>query len=50
MAHVIEMATDVTEVRRLQDELRKAEDLYESMVRNSVNGIVVVDKAGKCGS
>ncbi|HUB81783.1 MAG TPA: PAS domain-containing protein [Bryobacteraceae bacterium] len=44
VAHVIEMATDVTEVRHLKAELRKAEDLYESIVRNSVNGIVVVDK------
>ena len=44
VAHVIEMATDVTEVHHLQTELRKAEDLYESIVRNSVNGIVVVDK------
>ena len=47
VAHVIEMATDVTEVHRLQSELRKAEDLYESIVRNSVNGIVVVDKQGE---
>ena len=46
VAHVIEMATDVTEIHRLQAELRKAEDLYESIVRNSVNGIVVVDKSG----
>jgi len=47
VAHVIEMATDITEVHRLQDELRKAEDLYESIVRNSVDGIVVVDKGGR---
>lgn len=46
VAHVIEMATDVTEVRRLEDELKRAEDLYESLVRNSATGIVAVDKKG----
>jgi PAS domain S-box-containing protein len=46
VAHVIEMATDVTEVHRLQDELKRAEDLYESLVRNSATGILAVDRHG----
>ncbi len=46
VAHVIEMATDITEVHRLQDELKRAEDLYESLVRNSATGILAVDKEG----
>ena len=46
VAHVIEMATDITEIRRLQDELKRAEDLYESLVRNSATGILAVDKDG----
>lgn len=46
VAHVIEMATDVTDVRRLQEELQRAEDLYESLVRNSATGILAVDKKG----
>lgn len=43
---VIEMATDVTEVRELQDELKRARDYYESVVRNSASGILAVDTAG----
>jgi PAS domain S-box-containing protein len=43
VAHVIEMATDVTDVRHLQGELRKAQDYYKSLIRNSGTGIVAVD-------
>ena len=46
VAHVIEMATDITEVRRLEAELKKAEDLYESLVRNSATGILAVNREG----
>jgi PAS domain S-box-containing protein len=46
VAHVIEMATDISEVRRLEEELRRAEDLYESLVRNSGTGILAVDRQG----
>jgi PAS domain S-box-containing protein len=47
VAHVIEMATDVTEVRRLEEELRRAHDFYESLVRNAATGIVAVDASGE---
>ena len=47
VAHVIEMATDVTQVRRLEEELKKAQDFYESLVQNSASGILVVDAAGR---
>jgi PAS domain S-box-containing protein len=46
VAHVIEMATDISDVRRLEEELKRAEDLYESLVRNSVSGILAVDRKG----
>lgn len=44
--HVIEMSTDITQVRRLEDQLKKARDFYESLVRNSASGILAVDTHG----
>jgi PAS domain S-box-containing protein len=46
VAHVIEMATDITQVRGLEEELKKAHDFYESLVRNSATGILAVDMLG----
>jgi signal transduction histidine kinase len=43
---VIEMATDITQVRELQQELRKVQDFYESLVCHSTSGILAVDDAG----
>ncbi len=45
VAHVIEMAVDVTQVRLLEEELKRARDFYESLVRNSATGILAVDNA-----
>ena len=47
VAHVIEMATDITQVRELEDELKKAHHFYESLVRNSATGILALDTHGK---
>jgi PAS domain S-box-containing protein len=47
VAHVIEMASDVTQVHELERELKKAHDFYESLVRNAASGILAVDSAGK---
>jgi PAS domain S-box-containing protein len=47
VAHVIEMATDLTKVRELETELKKAHDFYESLVRNSASGILAVDTSGE---
>lgn len=47
VAHVIEMATDITELRNLEEELHKTHDLYESLVRNSATGILALDEAGQ---
>jgi PAS domain S-box-containing protein len=47
VAHVIEMASDITKVHELETELKKAHDFYESLVRNAPSGILAVDTAGK---
>jgi signal transduction histidine kinase len=47
VAHVIEMATDITKVRELETELKKAHDFYESLVRNAPSGILATDTADK---
>ena len=47
VAHVIEMATDLTKIHELETELKKAHDFYESLVRNSAAGILAVDTTGE---
>lgn len=46
VAHVIEMATDITQVRQLESELKKAQDFYESLIHNAATGILAIDAAG----
>jgi signal transduction histidine kinase len=43
VSHVIEMATDIGQVRHLESELKKAHDFYESLIRNSPMAILAVD-------
>ncbi|MEJ2007810.1 MAG: PAS domain-containing protein [Acidobacteriota bacterium] len=45
--HVIEMASDITEIHMLETKLRRADDFHESLVRNSPSGILAVDTAGE---
>ena len=47
VAHVIEMASDITKVHELETELKKAHDFYESLVRNAASGILALDAAGE---
>jgi PAS domain S-box-containing protein len=47
VAHVIEMALDMTEVRKLEDELARANVLREALIENSVDGIIATDPKGK---
>jgi len=47
VAHVIEIATDITEIKDLQGELRLTRDLSESLIRNSVTGIIALDNDGQ---
>jgi PAS domain S-box-containing protein len=46
VAHVIEMAIDVTRVRELEEKLARERDLYESLIRNSATGILALDRGG----
>jgi histidine kinase len=43
VAHVIEMASDITEIHDLEMKLKRADDFYESLVRNAASGILAVD-------
>jgi PAS domain S-box-containing protein len=47
VVHVIEMATDVTPVRELEEQLKRHQDFYESLVRNAATGILALDASGK---
>lgn len=40
---VIEIATDITELHELQEELRRAQDFYATVIKNSADGIIAVD-------
>ncbi|MCX6543358.1 MAG: ATP-binding protein [Acidobacteria bacterium] len=46
VAHVIEISTDVTDIRRLEDTLHRTRHFYESLVHNSATGILALDAAG----
>lgn len=43
VAHVIEICTDITELQKLQEELRQSHHYYESLIRNAADGILVCD-------
>lgn len=45
--HVIEMATDITPVRELEDKLKQTHAYYTSLIQNSATGIVAVDTEGR---
>jgi PAS domain S-box-containing protein len=44
--YVVEMSTDITELRKLGEELKDAYHFYESLVRNSATGIIALDARG----
>ncbi len=46
VAHVIQMATDISQVYELERELRKTQDFYEALIQNSPAGILAVDPIG----
>lgn len=46
-AHVIEIATDITEIVNLQSELQQTYDLYESILENQASGVIVLDEKGE---
>ncbi len=44
---VIEIATDVTETHKLQREIAYTHDFYSSLIKNSTDAIIAIDKSGK---
>jgi PAS domain S-box-containing protein len=46
IGHVIEMVTDITPLRRLEGEMKEAQDFYESLIRNSPAGVMALDEFG----
>jgi len=45
--HVIEMATDLSEVHHLRNELKSLQHFYESLIHDSPAGILALDTAGQ---
>ncbi|MFW6276373.1 MAG: PAS domain-containing sensor histidine kinase, partial [Bacteroidota bacterium] len=44
---VMEIATDITELTILQEQLSKAHDFYATLIENSAEGIIAIDQKGK---
>lgn len=44
---VMEIATDITEINKLQDQLKNAHDFYATIIQNSADGIIAIDNKGK---
>jgi len=47
VSHVIEVALDVSQLRRLEDELEKENTFRETLIRNSIDAVVGVDTEGR---
>lgn len=47
IAHVIEMALDVTEVHTLKEELERSHAFQQTLIENSIDGVVATDAQGK---
>ena len=45
--HVIEMATDITPIRDLEEKLQETHAFYKSLIQNAGTGIVAIDTAGR---
>ncbi|MBC8204465.1 MAG: PAS domain S-box protein, partial [FCB group bacterium] len=44
IAHVIEMAADITEVKKLQERLARSIAIRKGLIRNSLDGIITIDR------
>lgn len=44
---VIEIATDITEINQLQEQLYQAHDFYATLIENSADAIIALDPQGK---
>ncbi|RJP24425.1 MAG: PAS domain S-box protein [Candidatus Abyssobacteria bacterium SURF_5] len=45
--HIIEMALDVTEVHKLEDELERSHAFQKTLIENSVDGVIATDAQGQ---
>ncbi|MFC1514019.1 PAS domain S-box protein [candidate division KSB1 bacterium] len=46
-AHIMEISTDVTEIRSLQHEIRQLNEYQEKLIKSSLDAIIVLNKSGK---
>jgi PAS domain S-box-containing protein len=44
---VMEIATDITELNQLQEQLHQAHDFYADLIESSADGIIAIDNKGK---
>lgn len=44
---VMEISTDITEINKLQDQIRHAHDFYVTLIQNSADGIIALDNKNK---
>jgi len=47
IAHIMEMALDMTEVRKLEEQLAHANFMRESLIENSIDGVIATDAQGR---
>lgn len=44
---VMEISTDITEINKLQEQLKNAHDFYATIIQNSTDGIIALDNKGR---
>ncbi len=44
---VMEISTDITEINKLQEQLKNAHDFYATIIHNSTDGIIALDNKGR---
>ncbi len=44
---IIEIATDISEINKLQEQIRQSHDFYTSIIQEVSDGVVVLDQKGK---
>jgi PAS domain S-box-containing protein len=47
VSHVIEIATDITEVTKLEEQLKQSHDFQSTLIRNSADAIIGINRDGK---
>ena len=47
VSHVIEIATDITEVTKLEEQLKQSHDFQSTLIKNSADGIIGINREGK---